>query len=50
MISFLFDNPSKKLAVISVKGLHFVIIKLLTLKDYMVALLESDLGFVINCC
>jgi hypothetical protein len=34
----------------SVKGSQFLTIRLLTLKDYMVALLESDLGFAINCC
>jgi hypothetical protein len=34
----------------SVKGLHFLTIRLLTLKDDLVALLESDLGFAISCC
>jgi hypothetical protein len=29
---------------------YFLTIRLLTLKDDLVALLESDLGFAINCC
>jgi hypothetical protein len=33
-----------------VKGWHFLTIGLLTLKDDLIALLESDLGFAINCC
>jgi hypothetical protein len=60
VISFLFLNPSKRLSAISrkhsftnflsVKGFHVLTIRLLTLKDDMVALLECDLGFAIDCC
>jgi hypothetical protein len=61
MTSYLFLNPSKKLSAISRKHsffkitfserlLHFLTFRLLTLKDDMVALLGSDLGYGINCC
>jgi hypothetical protein len=58
MTSFLFLNPPKILSVFqeniiftnspSVKGLHSLTIRLLTLNDGMIALLEIYLGFANN--